>query len=113
MTYSPETDTLTPGFSFTELQDYVRDMEADRGFAHEDATRKALLLAEEVGEALKAVRKLTGGATDSEWTPNDLGEELADILIVTATLANRFDIDLEAAIRHKEAINRKRLWEYE
>jgi NTP pyrophosphatase (non-canonical NTP hydrolase) len=113
MSYSPDADTLTNRFSLAELQDYVRGMEDDRGFAHEDAARKALLLAEETGEALKAVRKLTGGSLDTEWTPNDLAEELADILIVTAALANRFDIDLEQAIRHKEAINRKRLWEYE
>jgi NTP pyrophosphatase (non-canonical NTP hydrolase) len=113
VTYSPDADALTDGFGLAELQDYVRAMEADRGFAHEDALRKALLLAEEVGEALKAVRKITGGATDTEWTPNDLGEELADILIVTATLANRFGIDLEAAIRDKEAVNRTRRWVYE
>lgn len=113
MTYSPEVDTLPDQFSLADLQTYVTGMEQARGFAHEDVTRKALLLAEEVGEALKAIRKLTGGSTDTDWRPSDLAEELADILIVVATIANRYTINLEAAIRHKENINRHRLWDTE
>jgi NTP pyrophosphatase (non-canonical NTP hydrolase) len=113
MIYSPDADTLPRDFPLGHLQAYVREMEAARGFAHEDALRKALLLAEEVGEAAKAVRQLTGGKVASEWTPGDLGEELADILIVTCTLANRFGIDLEQAIRQKENVNRHRLWDNE
>lgn len=36
--------------------------------------------------------------------------EMADILIVLATIANRLNIDLDEAVRSKEAINAARTW---
>jgi hypothetical protein len=35
---------------------------------------------------------------------------MADILIILATIANRLDVDLDEAVRSKEAINAGRTW---
>jgi NTP pyrophosphatase (non-canonical NTP hydrolase) len=94
-----------------ELQSYVSDMEVARGFAVEDALRKGLLLAEEVGEVLKALRKLSGGGIANDSKPLDLADELADVVIVLCAIANRYEIDLEFAVRRKENANQLRFWE--
>ncbi len=39
-----------------------------------------------------------------------LGEELADVLIYLAAIANREGIDLSQALREKEALNETRTW---
>ena len=39
-----------------------------------------------------------------------IGDELADVFIYLCSLANRYGIDLEAAIRAKEEINKTRVW---
>lgn len=104
--------TLPEGFALADLQTYVGNMESERGFAQEDPLRKGLLLAEEVGELLKVVRVLTGGSVDRNWRNDSaLSNEIADVLIVLCTIANRFGVDLESALRCKEDENQLRLWD--
>jgi len=65
-------------------------------------------LGEEVGELFKAVRTREGIKTDVPGS--QVAGELADVLIYLCTIANRYEIDLETALRDKEALNDKRNW---
>ncbi len=94
-----------------DFQSYVAELENERGFAHQTAIDKCLLLGEEVGELFKAVRKAEGLLVDKHSNFTDIGDELADILIYLCALANRKNIDLEMAFRIKEEKNKKRTWQ--
>ena len=100
----PEQPTLE------RLQAYVSKLEDERGFASQSARDKCLLLGEEVGELFKAVRKAEGLKIDSASSFGEIRHELADILIYLCAIANRYDIDLEAAFREKEELNHSRVW---
>lgn len=94
-----------------DFQKYVEELETERGFKNEDVFQKCLLLGEEVGELFKSVRKrnkITKIDHNSQF--GSIDEELADIIILLCTIANRFDIDLEQAFRKKEELNGKRSW---
>lgn len=93
-----------------EIQDYVAKMEVERGFSDSTLLEQALKLAEETGEVCKAVRKRSSLGVDPTSTVGGLGEELADVLIYVAALANREGIDLSRALRAKELVNAKRTW---
>jgi len=95
-----------------DYQEYVKRLEAERGFSSESVLQKCLLLGEEIGELNKAVRKeLKLLKTDQNSKNGSIARELADIVIIICTIANRLDIDLEMAFREKEEINKKRVWE--
>ena len=101
---------LTQNPTLKNLQDYVSELENERGFAHQNIIDKCLLLGEEVGELFKAVRKSEGIAVDSNSNFTEIGDELTDILIYLCAIANRKTIDLEKAFREKEEKNKKRVW---
>lgn len=94
----------------TDVQRYVADMESERGFSHRDVLQQCLLLGEEVGELFKAVRKHGGMTLATTSVIGTVDEELADILIYLCAIANRLDINLDEALRAKEAINETRTW---
>lgn len=93
-----------------EIQGYVLKMEEERGFTASTIVEQALKLAEETGEVAKAVRKREAMPMDPQSAVGDLGNELADVLIYVAAIANRADIDLADALRVKEQINEVRTW---
>jgi NTP pyrophosphatase (non-canonical NTP hydrolase) len=93
-----------------DIQEYVADMEKERGFTEESVIQKCLLLGEEMGELFNAVRKVEKIKTDEKSNVNLVFEELADILIYISAIANKYGIDLEKAFRDKEEINKKRQW---
>ena len=93
-----------------DYQEYVRMLEAERGFTEQNAIEKCLLLGEETGELFKAVRKTVRLKTDVNASIGSRDEELADIIIYVCAIANRFDIDLEQAFRRKEELNKERTW---
>lgn len=93
-----------------DLQVYVSQLETERGFDTQSLRDKCLLLGEEVGELFKAVRKTEGLTVDPNSEIGDVAHELADILIFLCAIANRCDIDLEAAFRAKEVLNHHRTW---
>jgi NTP pyrophosphatase (non-canonical NTP hydrolase) len=93
-----------------EFQEYVAQLEIERGFAHQEVIHKCLLLGEEVGELFKAVRKLEKLNIDQKSQVGAVSEELADILIYVCAIANRCNVDLEQAFRDKEQINNSRTW---
>jgi len=102
---------LKPNPTLKDFQEYVRELERERGFSGEDALQKCLLLGEEVGELFKAVRKQEKIKIDTSSKFGEIGEELADLIIYVCAIANRYKIDLEGAFRLKEGINKKRIWE--
>ncbi|MFA7319167.1 MAG: MazG nucleotide pyrophosphohydrolase domain-containing protein [Parcubacteria group bacterium] len=94
-----------------DFQEYVRELEKERGFEKEDVSQKCLLLGEEIGELFKSVRKKNKVTkVDHNSKFGSIDEELADVIILICTIANRFDIDLEQAFREKEELNKKRVW---
>jgi len=93
-----------------DIQEYVKELEKERGFLVDTKLQKCLLLGEEVGELFKAVRKAEKIAVDENSDITPVEHELADILIYLAAIANRYGIDLEEAFREKEEVNKKRQW---
>jgi len=96
--------------TLANFQNYVAELEIERGFSHQTIIDKCLLLGEEVGELFKAVRKSEGLAVDENSSFTEIGDELTDILIYLCAVANRKGIDLEKAFREKEEKNKKRTW---
>lgn len=97
--------------TFSDYQQYVKELEIQRGFESQNAIEKCLLLGEEVGELFKAVRKASKIKIDVNSNFGSIDEEIADILIYLCAIANRYEIDIEDAFRKKEEVNKKRLWQ--
>ena len=97
--------------TLADFQQYVIELEHERGFAEQNILEKCLLLGEEVGELFKAIRKHQNIKIDHSSQVTPVSEELADIFIFLCSIANKLDIDLEEAFRQKEAINKNRTWE--
>jgi NTP pyrophosphatase (non-canonical NTP hydrolase) len=103
---------LKPDPTLADIQQYVIDLEKERGFTKHTTLEQCLLLMEEMGELAKCVRKSAttmGTDTAKQYDFNAAGE-FADILIVLCAVANRMDIDLEQALRDKEEANKRRVW---
>jgi len=95
------------------IQEYVIAMEKERGFADQSVLQPALLLVEEIGELMKCVRKSHAGMRidANKQYSLDAASEIADILIVLTSVANRLGVDMEQALREKEEINKRRSWQ--
>ncbi len=69
---------LQPG-TIKHLQEYVAAKMKERGFDDETLHERLLLLAEEVGEVIKACRKASGMNTDqakaSQYKQYNIGED--------------------------------------
>ncbi len=96
--------------TFRDYQEYVKELEEQRGFADQGVLDKCLLLGEETGELFKAIRKTLKLKTDINANIGSVSEEIADIVIYLCSIANRLGIDIEQAFREKEEINKKRIW---
>ncbi len=96
--------------NLSHFQNYVKEMEDERGFSEQNVLQKCLMLGEEVGELFKAIRKKEDIKVDLNSKIGSVDEELADIFIYLCAIANRYDIDLEKAFREKEKINKERVW---
>ena len=101
---------LKESASLKDIQEYVVELEKERGFSDQSIIEKCLMLGEETGELFKAVRKVQRIKVDPNSRIPEVSDELADILIFVCSIANRFDIDLETAFRKKEAVNKTRNW---
>lgn len=101
---------LDANASLAHIQEYVRKLEAERGFTGNTIQQSALLLGEEIGELFKALRRQQKMSLDLKSVVGSVDEELADMLIYICSIANRLNIDLEAAFRAKEEINKQRVW---
>ncbi len=98
--------------TLADYQQYVRDMETERGFTKEQILHVFTLLVEEVGELAKVIRKnddvlQIDSAKHYEIDPTG---EVADVFMMLISVANRMDIDIEQAFRDKEEKNKLRTW---
>lgn len=99
--------------SLSEFQSWVREMKAVNGWTPVDFRHELALLVEEVGELAKAQRKQSshGNLTaDQRGKQDDIGEEIADVLIYLFSLGNIENIDIAAALKAKIEKNRQREW---
>jgi NTP pyrophosphatase (non-canonical NTP hydrolase) len=102
--------TLPNAPTLADLQRYVSDMEAARGFDKDDILAKSISFIEEVGELFRALKKTYIRKQKGSTEQFDIPGEFADVLIYLCAMANRLDVDLEKAFREKEAKNAKREW---
>lgn len=95
------------------IQTYVAHMVEERGFQDQTVVQACLMLAEEMGELMKCVRKSHAGMRIDQNKIYDLdaAAEIADILIILTQIANKMDINMEQAFRDKEEKNKRRDWQ--
>jgi NTP pyrophosphatase (non-canonical NTP hydrolase) len=100
-------------------QHYIHALETQHGWLEVDLVHNCFLMGEEVGELFKAIRKhqkyFNEGSTQPQAPQTDtqtaVAEELVDVFNYLLALANRLDIDMEAAFRNKNARNQQRRWD--
>lgn len=98
--------------TLADIQQYVADLEKERGFDKNTVLEKYLLLSEEIGELAKCIRKSasTMRVDAAKQYHFDTAGEFGDIIILLCALANRLEVDLEQAFRDKEEVNKRRTW---
>lgn len=102
---------LKPHPTIQDFQQYVKEIKIERGFSTDDKPYECMLMAEEIGELFSAIRKnMKGGSVANNSTVGNVELELADVFIYLCSIANQHNIDLEAAFRAKEEINKQRVW---
>ena len=79
------------------LQKWVKDDWDKASKKKPDSHLQLIYLFEELGEVAEAIRKLSGNKARKRIKV-DLEEELGDLLIVIATIANNYGIDLNSAV---------------
>jgi len=96
-----------------DIQQYVAEMEKERSFTDVSLLETYLLLVEEIGELAKCIRNShTPMRSDiAKQYDDNIAHEIADIILVLTSVANRLGVDFEEAIRAKEEINKQRIWE--
>lgn len=97
-----------------EVQAYIKEVIAIRGFANHSIEQEMLMLTEEMGELAKAVRKDAAQLTvDKSKIKNydTIESEAADVFIVLVSICNQLNIDLFTAVKEKEKENIERLWD--
>ncbi len=106
-------ESLKLNSTLPDIQTYIKEVLKLRGFSNQTVKDKLLLLAEEVGELAKAVRKnLLGASIDPNRLSNydSVESEIADVFIVLVSVANALDIDVFKSLKEKEKININRKW---
>jgi NTP pyrophosphatase (non-canonical NTP hydrolase) len=87
------------------LQDYVAHKIKQRGFEDETIHERLLLLVEEVGELVKACRKITGMNIDVKREITvDAGQEVADVINLLFAVGIELGLDIEKEFIEKEKI---------
>ena len=106
-------ESLKLNSTLPDIQTYIKEVLKLRGFSNQTVKDKLLLLAEEVGELAKAVRKnLLGASIDPNRLSNydSVESEIADVFIVLVSVANALDIDVFKSLKEKDKININRKW---
>lgn len=98
-----------------DYQRYIHQLEALHGWLDVDLVHSCFLMGEEVGELFKAVRKHLRYFEEHDpqgegASRQEIAHELVDVLNYLLAIANRLNIDLEGAFRHKNLINQGRTW---
>ena len=101
-----------PQNAIRELTTYVGIKIKERGFEDEAINERLLMLVEEVGELVKAVRKSNGMFVDvNREITSHIGEELSDVLNMLFAVAIGLDIDLAQEFQSKEALIDQRTYQ--
>lgn len=105
-------ELITEQCSLNQIQSYFEKVFISRGFEKDSLENKTILLVEEIGELAKAIRKHIGMGIDIDKVEHysNLKEEIADVLIVLISIANKLDINISEALIAKEKINSERKW---
>jgi NTP pyrophosphatase (non-canonical NTP hydrolase) len=113
-----ESIELPEGAPMPEYQRYVHALEAMHGWLNVDLVHNCFLMGEEVGELFKAVRRVErlyeqadAPKAEVDARRDQVADEIVDVLNYLLAIANRLDIDVEAAFRRKNAVNQRRSWE--
>jgi NTP pyrophosphatase (non-canonical NTP hydrolase) len=106
---------LAPQAPMADYQRYIHQLEAMHGWLKVDLVHNCFLMGEEVGELFKGVRRHLklfeqGDAAPLEASAEHIGDEIVDVFNYLLAIANRLDIDVEAAFRAKNAKNQARTW---
>lgn len=98
--------------TLADIQQYVRNLEVERGFTEHGVVDQSLLLVEEIGELCKVIRKYhtNMGIDTAKKYELDAAGEVADVIIMLTAVANRLGVDMEQALRDKEEQNKQRTW---
>ena len=92
-----------PMLNLNLIRDLVHSDAVDHGlWENESAYESAVLISNEVDELMDA-------ASD----PHHFAEELADVIIMSLSVAGHLGIDIDAAVREKIRINEGRPWRHE
>lgn len=93
------------------FQEYIKRKIKERGFEDETLHERLLLLVEEVGELIKACRKIDGRYVDcNREIANKIGEEITDIINMVFAVGICLNINIEQEFLTKEKINDKRVY---
>jgi NTP pyrophosphatase (non-canonical NTP hydrolase) len=93
-----------------EIQSMVGRIRRERGFTMEPL-RIFAHLTEEVGEIASELKR-TWSSNYEAFSKDDLGDELADVLVCVLALANQFDINVEQVLEKKFLYkDGQRVWE--
>lgn len=108
---------LRPGAPIADYQRYIHELETLHGWLDVDLVHNCFLMGEEVGELFKGIRKYErlfeqgdAPAVAQAEAKDHVGEEIVDVMNYLLAIANRLDIDLEAAFVAKNARNQTRSW---
>lgn len=86
---------LTPG-SVASLQQFVAEKIKQRGFEDETVQESLLLLTEEVGELVRACRRITGMNVDAaKLADTHVGAEVADVINMIFAVGVKLGLDIE------------------
>ena len=103
---------LPDGPNMKDFQQYVHELEGFHGWLDVDLVHNCFLMGEEVGELFKAIRRYERFYEPNAPKPTnaEVAEEIVDVFNYLCALANRLDIDIEAAFRQKNTLNLERSW---
>ncbi|MEA1925765.1 MAG: hypothetical protein U9M90_00765 [Patescibacteria group bacterium] len=87
------------------LQKYIDRKIKQRGFEDESLHERLLLLTEEIGELVKACRKISGMNIKYQ-----VGEEITDVINMIFCVGIKLNIDIEKEFYDKEARIDKRFY---
>lgn len=100
-----------PDGTIKNLQQYIASKIEERGFADESVHERLLLLAEEVGELIKAARHISGmNVNQAKEKSSEIGEEVTDVINLVFAVAIKLGLDVEEEFRKKEAIIDERMY---
>lgn len=89
------------------------DLNRLRDLVHADAVDHGLWEDESAYESAVRVSDETDELMDAACDPRHFAEELADVIIMSLSVAGHLGIDIDAEVRRKIEINQKRPWKHE